>query len=488
MRILCHSVFSLCSDEISTGLDSAATFDITSALRRWTRVMRGSAVVALLQPAPEVLALFDNLILLREGHVVFSGTQAELHRHLADCGIVPNPNEDFADWLTSFLTDPASVWKRDVEARGRQSVMRSFRKSFREEHQHHEEAHPPQHGFGEFLAPPGSPCNHSDSGAHVPVPAPQSAASPALNRVADANANAEKQKVEEPREVIFHLGSDDAHTDEGDAQVAAREGEQPDQGKIVVTAADVPVSQSNGSASGSAALGGTRRKGLGHVISSKGVPLSTTALTKRFESSSVHKDLLAEIQTRNDALRQGSAASLKGGVASRSAFTTAQYYQRQSWGAWHHTRTCLYRQWQFMSRSPTFIMPRIVQSVLMGLVAGSLFYQLDPSLFAARYGLILFSLTFLSFVNMAEVPLASEFKKVVAKQVDSGFYSPLSYVFSVVLMHLPLSIIECGVMGTILYWMSGFAVDVGRWSVPLTHTHARTHAQSHPALLYSVLH
>jgi len=411
------------------------------------------------------------LVLLREGHVVLSGSQAELHRHLAECGIVPNPNEDFADWLTSFLTDPASVWKRDTEARGKQSGMRSFRKSFREEHQHHDEAHPPQHGFGDFLAPPGSPCNHSDSGAHVPVPvaAPAAVSPPAsaLNRVADANANAQKQEAEGPREVVFHLGSDDAHADEGDAQAAARVGEDADQGKIVVTAADVPASQSNGSAngdsndngSGSAALGGTRRKGLGHVISSKGVPLSTTALAKRFEASAVHKDLLAEIQTRNDALRQGSAASLtKGG--NRSAFTTAQYYQRQSWSVWHHTRTCLHRQWQFMSRSPTFIVPRVVQSVVMGLVAGSLFYQLDPSLFAARYGLILFSLTFLSFVNMAEVPLASEFKKVVAKQVDSGFYSPLSYVFSVVLMHLPLSIVECGVMGTILYWMSGFAVDV----------------------------
>ena len=53
-------------DEISTGLDAAATFDITSALRRWTRLMNGSAVVALLQPAPEVYDMFDDIILLRE--------------------------------------------------------------------------------------------------------------------------------------------------------------------------------------------------------------------------------------------------------------------------------------------------------------------------------------------------------------------------------------------------------------------------------------
>jgi len=46
------------ADEISTDLDAAATFDIGSALKRWTRVMGGSAVVALLQPSPEVFDLF----------------------------------------------------------------------------------------------------------------------------------------------------------------------------------------------------------------------------------------------------------------------------------------------------------------------------------------------------------------------------------------------------------------------------------------------
>ncbi|KAF1772957.1 P-loop containing nucleoside triphosphate hydrolase [Phytophthora cactorum] len=48
-----HSLF-LC-DEISTGLDSAATFDIVKALRTWCKTLGGSVIVALLQPTPEVV-------------------------------------------------------------------------------------------------------------------------------------------------------------------------------------------------------------------------------------------------------------------------------------------------------------------------------------------------------------------------------------------------------------------------------------------------
>ena len=53
----------LCMDEISTGLDAAVTFNIIAALRAWARSTDGTAVVALLQPTPEVFEQFDNCLL-----------------------------------------------------------------------------------------------------------------------------------------------------------------------------------------------------------------------------------------------------------------------------------------------------------------------------------------------------------------------------------------------------------------------------------------
>jgi ABC-type multidrug transport system ATPase subunit len=63
-----QSIF-LC-DEISTGLDSAATFDIVNSLRSWTKTLGGSCIVALLQPPPEVVELFDDILMLSDGYLV----------------------------------------------------------------------------------------------------------------------------------------------------------------------------------------------------------------------------------------------------------------------------------------------------------------------------------------------------------------------------------------------------------------------------------
>ena len=54
-------------DEISTGLDSATTFQIVRNLRDLCHLLGATIMVALLQPAPEVFDLFDDVCLLAEG-------------------------------------------------------------------------------------------------------------------------------------------------------------------------------------------------------------------------------------------------------------------------------------------------------------------------------------------------------------------------------------------------------------------------------------
>ncbi|PSC69400.1 Pleiotropic drug resistance 1 [Micractinium conductrix] len=63
----------LFADEISTGLDSATTHDIVSAMRTVSHNMRSTQVVALLQPAPETYDLFDDIVLLSSGKIIFHG-------------------------------------------------------------------------------------------------------------------------------------------------------------------------------------------------------------------------------------------------------------------------------------------------------------------------------------------------------------------------------------------------------------------------------
>jgi hypothetical protein len=47
-------------DEISTGLDSSAAYDIVSTFRTYARIKQFTCLFSLLQPSPEVFDLFDR--------------------------------------------------------------------------------------------------------------------------------------------------------------------------------------------------------------------------------------------------------------------------------------------------------------------------------------------------------------------------------------------------------------------------------------------
>ena len=54
-------------DEISTGLDSSTTFQITRTLRDFSHLRQATMLIALLQPTPETYNLFDDVMLMSEG-------------------------------------------------------------------------------------------------------------------------------------------------------------------------------------------------------------------------------------------------------------------------------------------------------------------------------------------------------------------------------------------------------------------------------------
>ncbi|KAJ0412034.1 hypothetical protein ATCC90586_004580 [Pythium insidiosum] len=94
-----------CMDEISTGLDSAATFDILKAERRLARAQRKTMVIALLQPPPEVFELFDDVLILNQGMVVYYGPITQARSYFEALGFICPPHRDFASFLVDLGTN-----------------------------------------------------------------------------------------------------------------------------------------------------------------------------------------------------------------------------------------------------------------------------------------------------------------------------------------------------------------------------------------------
>ncbi|KAJ3681311.1 hypothetical protein LUZ60_015800 [Juncus effusus] len=104
-------------DEISTGLDSSTTYQIVACLRQLAHITESTVVVSLLQPAPETYDLFDDVILMAEGKVVYHGPKVEILNFLEDCGFRCPERKGAADFLQEVLSkkDQEQYWYRSDE-------------------------------------------------------------------------------------------------------------------------------------------------------------------------------------------------------------------------------------------------------------------------------------------------------------------------------------------------------------------------------------
>ncbi|POM66313.1 ABC Superfamily, partial [Phytophthora palmivora] len=91
-------------DEISTGLDSAATYDIISTQRSIAHKLHKNVVIALLQPSPEVFSLFDDVMIMNEGQLMYHGPCSEVEGYFSGLGFSCPPGRDIADYLLDLGT------------------------------------------------------------------------------------------------------------------------------------------------------------------------------------------------------------------------------------------------------------------------------------------------------------------------------------------------------------------------------------------------
>ncbi|KAL5184869.1 Pleiotropic drug resistance protein 1 [Glycine soja] len=98
-------------DEISTGLDSSTTFQIIkSIIGQSIHIMNGTALVSLLQPAPETYELFDDIILLTDGQIVYQGPRENVLEFFESMGFKCPERKGVADFLQE-VTSKKDQWQ-----------------------------------------------------------------------------------------------------------------------------------------------------------------------------------------------------------------------------------------------------------------------------------------------------------------------------------------------------------------------------------------
>eukprot|EP00891_Asterochloris_glomerata_P005114 jgi/Astpho2/5114/Aster-06326 len=106
-------------DEISTGLDSSTTYSICKWLRDTAHSLHYTMLIALLQPAPETFDLFDDILLLSEGYLVYHGPREQIMDFFESLGFACPERKGIADFLQEvtsrrdqeqYFMGPAGQW------------------------------------------------------------------------------------------------------------------------------------------------------------------------------------------------------------------------------------------------------------------------------------------------------------------------------------------------------------------------------------------
>ncbi|XP_051134658.1 pleiotropic drug resistance protein 2-like [Andrographis paniculata] len=102
-------------DEISTGLDSSTTYQIVKFMRQMVHINDITMVISLLQPAPETFELFDNVILLSDGHIVYQGPRENILDFFEYMGFKCPDRKGVADFLQEVTSknDQEQYWCRE---------------------------------------------------------------------------------------------------------------------------------------------------------------------------------------------------------------------------------------------------------------------------------------------------------------------------------------------------------------------------------------
>jgi ABC-type multidrug transport system ATPase subunit/ABC-type multidrug transport system permease subunit len=113
-------------DEATTGLDSAVAAAALAYVRgEWRAKTRATVVAALLQPTPDMLSLFDAVICLQAGKIVYHGPQEGMAAYLAQAaGVERQAGTEEAEFAVQVLgTVPLPPWSEAGKGEGSTAAL-----------------------------------------------------------------------------------------------------------------------------------------------------------------------------------------------------------------------------------------------------------------------------------------------------------------------------------------------------------------------------
>jgi hypothetical protein len=135
--------------------------------------------------------------------------------------------------------------------------------------------------------------------------------------------------------------------------------------------------------------------------------------------------------------------------------------ERSSFAA--RLRALLKRELLQKIRNPEVLMTQLMGATVLGLIMGSIYYQMAPTQVFDKTAGISFAAIMSMFLVFHLVLLFPNERKIWLRDRDNGLYGALEYYVSVVVAGLPGDLMAAFVISTTLYWMFGLRADPAKY-------------------------
>lgn len=426
--IACELVTSpsiLLLDEPTSGLDAYNAYNVIECLVTLAKHYNRTVIFTIHQPRSNIVALFDSLVLLAKGRMVYSGAASKCQAYFDSLGYQCPPGFNIADYVVDLTMHAGAASLSEDEDRDLLSAERDA-------------SHSTGPSSTRAIKSIPSRSLRSNPESIAGSPATSSFPRPSNLRRESIRQQQERQLYSQRR---ASLGTETPQSDEevGQGLLNPRDWLKMNH-------------QRQGNRSALQELNGI----LPDAVAT-GTELDV--LINAFARSDENAFLSASIK---DAVKQASQANgtndSNGTSESMPSASSGKLKGVNRISAYRQFLILSSRTWKNLLRNPMLLLTHYAIAILLAVLSGILFYGLtdDISGFQNRLGLFFFILALFGFSTLTSLAVFSQERLLFMRERANGYYAPYTYFLAKVTFDIiPLRLIPPLIMGIIVYPMTG---------------------------------
>ncbi len=409
-------------DEPTSGLDAFNAFNVVECLVTLAKTYNRTVVFTIHQPRSNIVALFDQLVLLAKGRTVYSGPFAQCQPYFDNIGYPCPPGFNIADFLvdlTMHAGAPRSPESENGEINfGDRDGLKTGSSSMR--------------AVKSITSASNLSVDNSSHGTpHESALRPKNRRRQSLKQKQDRQLFTGQKsggqdtpptpKTDEEDNVFQTYGSGARSW----LKLSRQEGSVPVQ--ILEDPDNLPPDANT----------------------------DLDILVSSFKESEVAKNIHEEIET---SIHNASAANGNANNQSNGGLVTGTMKSYRRVSLPRQFLILSQRTWRNLYRNPMLMLTHYATAILLAVLSGYLFYGLTDDIkgFQNRLGLFFFILALFGFSTLTSLTVFSSERLLFVRERANGYYSPITYFAAKVVFDIvPLRLIPPIIMGVIIYPMVG---------------------------------